>query len=339
MRPSTAPAFTKVPRGPLGVHVEAGTASQRPGSSNRLFPFLSKSRPSTSIGQRSSRQRPRTSSASVSRRRKRRPQTSSVSTAGRRRRVSSSKPRAAERPNTVPLPTPVKVNDHSTKRRTFTSKESLVYDEHCVQLANWSIPIDIFDKKDKKSPSSSSRPATAKPTLSGVPAPVGARTKALLHTEVALTSDVLALVTKRTLAQQCLPIYTMAANEKRDPSKYMSLEDTIRVKMAEREKERLKEKGPAFGSGEQKMMDVRTHTNLFRPFIAQEQAWLMKWGASKGDDLRGNCHIFRALDKWEELKEQGRIAYKQKRMERAAQTKARRKRAMMRQSSPKHGGR
>ena len=46
------------------------------------------------------------------------------------------------------------------------------------------------------------------------------------------------------------------------------------------------------------MLDVRTHGKIFRPFVAQEQRWLMKWGSSKFEDMRGNCHIFRSLAKW-----------------------------------------
>ena len=40
------------------------------------------------------------------------------------------------------------------------------------------------------------------------------------------------------------------------------------------------------------MLDVRTHGKIFRPFVAQEQRWLMKFRNLK---TCGNCHIFRSL--------------------------------------------
>ena len=40
------------------------------------------------------------------------------------------------------------------------------------------------------------------------------------------------------------------------------------------------------------MLDVRTHGKIFNPFVAQEQRWLMKWGSSKFEDMRGKLSYF-----------------------------------------------
>ena len=66
------------------------------------------------------------------------------------------------------------------------------------------------------------------------------------------------------------------------------------------------------------MSDVRTHGNIFRPYIAHEQLWLMRWGTSKGDDMRANCHIYRSLEQWDKMKRLARIEYKQKKRKEGA---------------------
>ena len=258
------------------------------------------------------------------------------------------------RPSTSPLKRNKFVKSHG--------KRSLVYDECTIKLAEWSVPVELFDKKTesekkkrwtKRGISAKGRPRTSPAMLkasSRSPArvvaerPQTAKTR-LLKTEKILNKEILALVAQRTTAQDLYPVYKMAPANPLDPYKeakreeYLTREETLARKRIEFAHRARQEYEKTHNKGEFEMLDVRTHGKIFRPFVAQEQRWLMKWGSSKFEDMRGNCHIFRSLAKWEELKEEARVKYKKNRNEKIKQKRRakRRKKLKERRKDRGHG--
>merc|ERR1711871_1922366 len=76
---------------------------------------------------------------------------------------------------------------------------------------------------------------------------------------------------------------------------------------------------------EEKLIDVRTHTNIFRSYIAFEAQWLDLWGSQNADQGNCNAHCVRALYKWEELKAKARAKKRAERRRRKAAAAARKK--------------
>ena len=234
------------------------------------------------------------------------------------------------RPSTSPVKRNKFIKSHG--------KRSLVYDECTIKLAEWSVPVELFDKKAEsnrkkrwanRGTSAQGRPRTSPATLKassrspvtvGVQRPQTAKTR-LLKKEKILNKEILALVAQRTTAQDLFPVYKMTPANPLDPLKeakeeqYLTKEETLARKRIEFARRAREEYEKTHVKGEFEMLDVRTHGKIFRPFVAQEQRWLMKWGSSKFEDMRGNCHIFRSLAKWEELKEAARVKYKKDRNE------------------------
>ena len=277
------------------------------------------------------------------------------------RKKSAKKNRGRSSRRSRPHTSPVK--GKTTEKNKFTKshgKKSLVYDESTIQLAKWSVAVDLFDKKDKSAKKKrwetggfeKQRPQTS-PTRKNNNSLVSAVNKnvvypptnknRLLKTEHTLNQEILALVAQRTLAQELMPVYNMTPHNALNPREeekeveYLTKEETLARKRIEHEEKSKEEYRRTHVKGEFKMLDVRTHKKIFRPFIAQEQRWLMKWGSSKFKDMRANCHIFRSLAKWEELKEEARIKYKKDRAEKIRKKKLRQKKKFERQLCASRG--
>lgn len=64
------------------------------------------------------------------------------------------------------------------------------------------------------------------------------------------------------------------------------------------------------------LLDVRTHENIFRPFVPFEQQWLDLWGSQNAEKGNCNAHCVRSLYKWNELKQKGRTSNREERRRR-----------------------
>ena len=235
------------------------------------------------------------------------------------------KPQSQRRPFTAGIQKKPSFGRKTTARpRTCTAtretKKSSTDQKTKICLAKWSMPIYMDEKKERESKKNGKRRSmTAKTSRSG------GDPKALRRKESILSQEVIGLVTQRMLAEQAIPLYnatssTLGLSLKKDPNEYLSAEKYMefRKEQAEqKEKEKKRNHGQNELTKKFDMSDVRTHGSIFRPFVAHEQLWLMRWGSSKGCDMRANCHIFRSLEQWDKMKRLARVEYKLKRKERA----------------------
>ena len=156
------------------------------------------------------------------------------------------------RPSTSPVKRNKFIKNHG--------KRSLVYDECTIKLAEWSVPVELFDKKAelekkkrwaKREISAKGRPRTSpamlkatsrSPVRIGAERPQTAKTR-LLKTEKILNKEILALVAQRTTAQELYPVYKMTPADPLDPYKeakreeYLTREETLarkRIRFAHR---------------------------------------------------------------------------------------------------------
>ena len=370
-RPATAGAAIGKPTPSNYYTFNNGTIS-----SPKLFPFLQQQSNNINMnnnnqfGEFNNNARPNTVSGIRFRKSKMRSRPNTVSGARFRKKSAKKKrgksSRRSRRPNTSPVKgQQYNNNNNNNNNNTFVKNhggKSLVYDESTIQLAKWSVAVELFDKKDKTAQkkrweqrgvnNGKQRPQTspAKLKSKGFVSTVNRNIvypptskKKLLKTEHTLNQDILALIAQRTLAQELQPVYNMTPvnpldpNEKEAKEEYLTKEETLARKRIEYEERAKEEYNKTHVKGEFKMLDVRTHDKIFRPFIAQEQRWLMKWGSSKFKDMRANCHVFRSLAKWEELKEEARIKYKKDRKEKIRKKKLQRKKKLERQMRASRG--
>ena len=190
-----------------------------------------------------------------------------------------------------------------------------------ISLAKWSVPIHVDNKSINRSrlEKQKQRPFTANPKRNRN------NFYALRQKESTLSQDVIRLVTQRMLAEKAIPLFdatrsSLGLSCKKDPQMYLSAEEYVesrRKKAEEKKVHRKHRRRQNQLTKKHDMSDVRTHRNIFRPFIAHEQFWLMQWGKSKGNDMRANCHIYRSLEQWDKMKRLARIEHKEKRKERA----------------------
>ena len=128
----------------------------------------------------------------------------------------------------------------------------------------------------------------------------------MLKTEHTLNQEILALVAQRTLAQELVPVYNMtphnALNPREEEKKveYLTKEETLARKRIEYEEKSKEEYRKTHVKGEFKMLDVRTHKKIFRPWghylliesekKIQEENW-RSWKEKKDARIREKAKL------------------------------------------------